>query len=164
MHTVITNLHKVIILQYILDGVIRVQQTQTLAPADDKPSVLHSSDAAVVWFVLRVTFQSLVSEPPDGVGGVPARHRQPLISDVNCETRHRASAALCCSERCSCSAGHHIQPPAARPPITRTARGPRLAGDTPLTTGRSHGCLDGLTQMLYTLTASWQVDYVLLEL
>lgn len=56
MYTVFTKLDKVIILQYILDGVIRVQQTQTLAPAHNEARVLQGCDAAVVWFVLYVAF------------------------------------------------------------------------------------------------------------
>ena len=91
-----TKLDKVIILQYIIDGVIRVQQTQTLAPAHNKTSVLHSRDAAVVWFVLHVTFERLFSEPPDIPGGISAGHCQPLISDVDSKTRHCASTGLCC--------------------------------------------------------------------
>lgn len=87
---VITKLHKVIILEYIFDGVIRVQQTQTLAPSHHEASVLHGCDAAVVWLVLDVALQRLVAEPPDGVGGVSAWHRQPLISDVDSKTRHCA--------------------------------------------------------------------------
>ena len=98
--SVITQLDKVVILQYILDGVIRVQQTRTLAPSRHEASVLHRRDAAVVRFVLDVTFERLVSEPPDGVGGVPAWHRQPLIADVHSKTRHCASAGVCCTERC----------------------------------------------------------------
>lgn len=97
----ITKLDKVIILQCILDGVIRVQQTQTLAPARNKTGVLYRLDAAVVRFVLSVTFKSFMSEPLDGVFGVPAGHCQPLISDMDSKTRHCAVAGLCCSERCS---------------------------------------------------------------
>lgn len=92
--TFITKLDKVIILQYIIDSIIRVQQTQALAPAHNETSILHRSDAAVVWFVLDVTFKSFLSEPPDGAGSVPAWHCQPLISDVDCKTRHCASAGL----------------------------------------------------------------------
>lgn len=92
--TFITKLDKVIILQYIIDSIICVQQTQTLAPAHSETSILHRSDAAVVRFVLDVTFKSLMSEPADGAGSVPAWHRHPLISDVDCETRHCASAGL----------------------------------------------------------------------
>ncbi len=95
-----TELDKVIILQHILDGVIRVQQTQTLAPAHNKASVLHGCDATVVGLVLNVTFKGFVSEPQDGVGGIPARHCQPLISDVDSKARHCAPAGLCSSERC----------------------------------------------------------------
>lgn len=91
---VFTQLDKVIILQHILDGVLRVQQTQPLAPARYKPSVVEVRDAAVVRFVLHVTFKRLEPEPPDGVAGVPAGHRQPLISDMESKTRHCASAGL----------------------------------------------------------------------
>lgn len=94
MHKVITDLHKVIILQYILDYVIRVQQTQTLAPAHNKASVLYGRDAAAVRLVLDVTSESFMSEPEDGVGGVPARHCQPLISDVDGKARHCAQTGL----------------------------------------------------------------------
>lgn len=94
MHMVITKLDEVIILQYILDGVIRVQQSRILAPPHNKTSILWSRDSAVVWFVLHVTFKSFLSEPPDGVGGVPARYCQPLTSDVDSKTRHCASAGL----------------------------------------------------------------------
>lgn len=94
----ITELHKVIILKHILDGVIRVQQTQTLAPAHNETSVLHRLDASVVWFVLDVAFEGLVSEPLDGAFGVPAGHRQPLIPDMDRETRHHTCAGLGCCE------------------------------------------------------------------
>lgn len=92
--TFITKLDKVIILQYIIDSVIRVQQTRTLAPAHNETSILYWRDAAVVWFVLDVTFKSFQPEPPDGAGSVSAWHCQPLVSDVDCKTRHRASAGL----------------------------------------------------------------------
>lgn len=134
----ITKFDKVIILQYILDGVILVQQTQTLAPAHNKTTVLHSRDAAVVRFVLHVTFKSFVSEPPDGVGGIPAGHCQPLISDVDSKTRHCASTGLCCSERCSPLS--NLPPSAAWSSAANQThqRQPRLAGDIPLGTTDLH--------------------------
>lgn len=87
----ITKLDEVIILQNILNGVVRVQQAQTLTPAHHKAGVLHSLDAPVVGFVLDVTFEGLISQPLDGVFGVPAGHRQPLISDVHGKPGHCAS-------------------------------------------------------------------------
>lgn len=86
----LTQFDKVIILQRVLDGVVRVQQAQTLAPAHDEAQVLHRLDAAVVRLVLHVALEGLLSEPPDGVLGFAARHRQPLVTDVHGETRHRA--------------------------------------------------------------------------
>lgn len=101
INTVITKLDKVIILQHILHGVIHVQQAQTLTPAHDKTCLFHSGNTTVVWFVLHVTFKRFLSEPLDRVGGVPAGHCQPLISDVDSKTRHRASAGRGCSETCA---------------------------------------------------------------
>lgn len=84
-----TKFHKVIILQRVLDGVIRVQQTQTLTPAHHEAQVLHGLDAAVVRLVLHVALEGLLAEPQHGVLGVTARHGQPLVADVHGEARHR---------------------------------------------------------------------------
>lgn len=87
----ITKFHKVIIRQNILNSVICIQQAQTLTPAHHKAGVLYSLDAPVVRFVLRVTFKGLISEPLYGVFGVPAGHRQPLISDMDGKSGHCVS-------------------------------------------------------------------------
>lgn len=97
-NAVITKFNKVIVLQDIFNGVIRVQQTQTLAPAHHEASVLHRRDAPVVRFVFNVTFQRLVRQPLDGLGGVPARYGQPFISDVDGETRHCYWVGSRCTE------------------------------------------------------------------
>lgn len=87
----ITKFDKVIILQNILNGVICIQQAQTLTPAHHKAGVLDGLDASVVWFVFDVPFQGLIPEPLDGVFGIPAGHRQPLISDMDGKSGHCAS-------------------------------------------------------------------------
>ena len=94
----VTEFQKVIILQRILDGVLSVQQTLSLAPAHHETDILQGGDAPVVGFVFNITPESFESEPADGFGGISTRNRQPLIADVDCEARHgvrrRGSGAL----------------------------------------------------------------------
>lgn len=126
-----TELDKVIILQYIIDGVICIQQTQTLAPAHNKARVLHDRYAAVVRFVLHVTFERLLSEPSDGAGGVSAGHGQPFISDMHGKTRHCASEGVRCSERCPQLSKVPPSTASDLAPIRRSGGEPRLNSATP---------------------------------
>lgn len=122
----ITKFNKVIILQNILNGVICIQQPQTLTPAHHKAGVLYSPDAPVVWFVLDVTFKGLISEPLYGVFGIPAGHRQPLISDMDGKSGHCASVSgsLLHWSRLVALQGN-LQTPKVHPPVGSAAGEPR---------------------------------------
>jgi len=91
----ITKFHEIIILQNILDGVLGVQQTLSLAPAHHKTGILQRGDAPVVWFVFYVTFERFQSQPLYCIGGVSTRYCQPLATYVHCETRHCAPTGEC---------------------------------------------------------------------
>lgn len=83
-----TELNKVIILKNILDSIIAIQQPKSLASPHNKSNVFGRRKSTIIWFILHVAFQSLQSQPLNGISGVSAWHRQPFISDVHGYTKH----------------------------------------------------------------------------
>lgn len=83
-----TELYKVIILKNILNCVIGIQQPKALAPPYNKANIFGRRKSTIIWFILQVAFQSLQSQPLNGICGVFAWHSQPFISYVHGYTRH----------------------------------------------------------------------------
>ena len=72
--SILTQLDKVLILEDVVDGVIRVQPFPSLTGTQSEASLLVSLQS----LGLTVASQGLEPQPLDRAGGVMARHPQPL--------------------------------------------------------------------------------------
>lgn len=86
----ITKFNKVIILQDVFYDIIIIQQTQTLASPNPEAHILDRMDPPAVRFVLNVSLEGFRAQPLNCAGDIFAWNGEPLVSDVDGESRHRA--------------------------------------------------------------------------